>query len=63
MVTSHAQYFITGNIGWRPCDEELFGQAPAPVALPPSPLPVSEQSMMATLAQQVEALTLVVRGL
>lgn len=51
----------TNHIGGSPYREEPSSQALEPVALPPPPL--TQQSLLVTLAQQVEALAMAVRGL
>lgn len=61
MVITRVQDFITSHIKQHLHDGEPFGQVPVLVALPQQP--TLEQSLLALLVQQVEALTSAVRGL
>lgn len=61
MVLTRAQ-FTMSHVGQSLCDGEPPIQVPESTA-PPPPLPTIEQNLLASLAQQVEALVTVVREL
>lgn len=60
MVVTRAQDATVNRIKGSPCHEEQSNQVLEPVAWPPS---FTKQSLLATLAQQVEILATTVQGL